>query len=88
MRHMARPIPMSLTSAPLIEIDAALVAERFGLTIAAFRQLKEDRKITELCERGTGPDAGLYRASFYLDGKRVRLVVDGSGRVVESPAAG
>jgi hypothetical protein len=42
----------------------------------------EDRKITLLCERGTGEDAGLYRASFYLDGKRVRLVVDGDGNPV------
>jgi hypothetical protein len=45
----------------------------------------EDRKITLLCERGTGEDAGLYRASFYLDGKRVRLVVDGDGNPVTDP---
>jgi hypothetical protein len=35
-----------------------------------------------LCERGTGEDAGLYRASFYHEGKRVRLVVDGDGNPV------
>ena len=47
---------------------------------AEFRQLMEDRKITVLCERGIGDDEGLYRASFYHEGRRVRLVVDGQGR--------
>lgn len=83
---MARPIPISLEDrAPLIEIDAGRVAAGLGLAIADFRQLMEDRKITQLCERGTGADAGLYRASFYYEGRRVRLVVDASGRVVEAP---
>ena len=58
------------------------MAHGLGLSIEQFRQLMEDRKITLLCERGTGEDAGLYRASFYLDGKRVRLVVDGDGNPV------
>jgi hypothetical protein len=42
----------------------------------------EHRKITVLCERGTGEDRGLYRASFYHDGKRVRLVVDADGHPI------
>lgn len=44
--------------------------------------LMEQRKITVLCELGTGEDAGLYRASFYHEGKRVRLVVDREGNPV------
>ncbi|WP_140908589.1 DUF6522 family protein [Cognatiluteimonas lumbrici] len=84
---MAKPIPISLEEhAPAIEIEAALVAEGLGLAPAEFMQLLENRKITQLCERGTGPDEGLYRASFYYAGKRVRLVVDASGQVVEQPA--
>jgi hypothetical protein len=50
---------------PAIEIDAALVAPRLGLTVAEFRQLMDQRRITVLCERGVGEDAGRYRASFY-----------------------
>ena len=79
---MAKPIPVSLASTLLIEIDAALVAWRLGLSVPEFRRLLEDRKITQLCERGTGQDAGLYRASFYYRGKRARLVVDGGGNLV------
>lgn len=65
-----------------IEIDGALVARGLGLSVPEFQQLMDDRKVTLLCERGTGDDAGLYRASFYHDGKRFRLVVDASGTPV------
>src|SRR3546814_17898193 len=40
------------------------------------------RQITVLCERGTGEDAGLYRASLYHAGRRLRLVVDRDGMPV------
>ena len=89
---MARPIPIALEHAPEIEIDAALVAERLGLPVPQFRQLMDDRRITQLCERGTGPDKGLFRASFYYKGRRVRIVVDAEGRLVapveETPNGG
>ena len=66
---------------PAIEIDATLVAPRLGLTVAEFRQLMEQRRITVLCERGVGEDAGRYRASFYYGDRRVRLVVEAAGRM-------
>ncbi|WP_298580072.1 DUF6522 family protein [uncultured Luteimonas sp.] len=67
---------------PEVEIDAALVASGLDLEVEQFRQLMEQRKISVLCERGTGEDAGLYRASFYHGERRVRLVVDASGTPV------
>ena len=66
---------------PAIEIDAALVAPRLGLTVAEFRQLMEQRRITVLCELGVGEDAGRYRASFYYGDRRVRLVVEAAGQM-------
>ena len=79
---MARSIPIELNPSRAIEVDGALVARGLGLALEDFRQLMEHRKITLLCERGTGEDAGLYRASFYYKSKRVRLVVDGDGTLV------
>lgn len=67
---------------PEVEIDAALVADGLDLDVAEFRRLMEQRRISVLCERGTGEDAGLYRASFYYGERRVRLVVDASGKPV------
>lgn len=65
---------------PAIEIDAALVARALALEVDAFRQLMENRKICVLCERGTGDDAGRYRATFYHGDRRARFVLDAHGR--------
>jgi hypothetical protein len=79
---VGKTIPIDVNPSRAVEIDGALVAPGLGLTLADFRQLMEHRKITVLCERGTGEDAGLYRASFYHEGKRVRLVVDADGNPI------
>lgn len=65
---------------PSIEIDATLVARALAMDVDEFRRLMEAKKIAVLCERGTGEDAGHYRASFYYGERRARLVVDGKGR--------
>lgn len=83
---MGKSIPLDLTPALEIEIeieiDAAPIAAALGLEQADFLRLLEQRKIDRLCERGTGTDAGLYRASFYHGSKRARVVVDRQGRFV------
>ena len=84
---MGKTIPIDLDRPPVMEIDGAVVARGLGLEVAEFRQLMDQRKITVLCERGTGADAGLYRASFYHEGKRLRLVVDGDGHLVPGQAS-
>lgn len=66
---------------PQIEIDGALVARSLGLEVARFRELMAQRKIAVLCERGTGDDAGLYRATFYYGKRRLRLIVDEQGQL-------
>lgn len=82
-------IPLQLTHAapdapPQVEIDGALVASRLGLDVDAFRQLMRDRKVSVLCERGVGEDAGLVRATFYFEGRRFRAVVDCDGQIVKA----
>jgi len=69
-------------SQPSIDIDGALVARTLGLEVEQFRKLMADGKISVLCERGTGEDAGRYRASFYYGGKRARFLLDESGRLL------
>ncbi|TWG86200.1 hypothetical protein L599_000800000800 [Luteimonas sp. J16] len=81
----ARRIDIALN--PDVEIDAALVAGGLGLEVGEFRELMEQRRITVLCERGTGEDAGLYRATFYHGARRLRLVVDATGTPVAHPTA-
>lgn len=85
---MGQPIPLELADRAGpddIEVDGALVASGLGLDVEDFRALMAAGKVSVLCERGTGEDAGLYRASFYHQGRRVRLVVDAQGRTVGAP---
>ena len=77
-----RQIPAKLLESPSIEIEGAVVAQALGLDVAVFKQLMTDRKITMLCERGTGEDRGCYRATFYHGSRRVQLVVDQDGHVL------
>lgn len=82
---MGKSIPTDLNHQRAIEIDGTLVARALGLEPATFKRLMDLQKITVLCERGTGEDAGLYRASYYYKGTRARLVVDANGNVFEKP---
>lgn len=79
---MAKRIPVSLDPKFEIGIDGTLVAGALGLALDEFRRLMDDHKIAQLCERGTGEDEGLYRATFYYQRKRARLVLDRDGRIV------
>ena len=80
-----RQIPAALLAPPSIEIEGGVVARALGLELDVFRQLMTNRKITMLCERGTGEDSGRYRATFYHGSLRVRLVVDQDGCVLSGP---
>lgn len=40
-------------------------------------------KITSRCERGVDEDAGTHRLTFYHGVRRLRLVVDDAGAVIE-----
>jgi hypothetical protein len=76
-------IPIRLSDEPhaaSVEIDGTRVARGLGLDVTEFRQLMSERRITVLCERGTGEDAGTWRASFYYGHRRARFVVDALGR--------
>jgi hypothetical protein len=79
---MARIIPIEVNPTHTLEVDGALVARGLALAVSEFQTLMERRQITVLCERGTDEDEGLYRASFYHEGRRVRLVLDSSGAPV------
>src|SRR3546814_16599046 len=79
---MGKTIHIDVNPSHAVEIYGALVARGLGLAVPAFRQLMDRRQITVLCERGTGQDAGLYRASFYHAVRPLRLVVARHGMPV------
>lgn len=79
------PNPTKRVALPSIEVDSALIAPGLGLDAVEFQRLLDTGKISVLCERGTGEDAGQFRASFYLGDRRVRLLVDAEGRILQDP---
>lgn len=77
----SKAIPIDLNPTLEIEIEAEPVAAALGLSADAFLTLLEQRKIDQLCERGTGIDTGLYRASYYYQQTRARVIIDREGRL-------
>jgi hypothetical protein len=65
-----------------ISIDAAIIAEDLGIEPSAVPRRIREGSLTCLCERGVDEDAGRYRLSFFHSSRRLRLIVDGEGRVI------
>ena len=80
-----KPTPARVHDAATIEIAARLVGEGLGIAPEDVEPGRQAGTITTLCERGTGEDAGLLRVTFYLGKRRLRLVVDAQGRVLQQP---
>lgn len=63
-------------------IDAALLGTLLGVSPPEVQGLMRAGAITSICERGEGEHDGLHRLTFFYRGRRVRLEVDGAGRVL------
>jgi len=82
-------VPPSDDRVATIEIDARIVAKGLGMEPEEVEPARKAGTLTTLCERGTGSDAGLLRVTFYLGKRRLRLLVDANGLVLDQhPAAG
>lgn len=64
-------------------VDAALIAESFGITPARLKRLMREVRITSRCERGTDEDAGRHRLTFVYGVRRLSLTVDSTGSLIE-----
>ena len=65
-----------------IGVDAALIAQGLGIEPSTVQARMREGEITGVCERGIDQDAGRYRLSFFHGSCRLRLIVDGEGRVL------
>jgi hypothetical protein len=66
-----------------IQIDASVLGEGLGLEPSCVTALLRDGTITCRCERGIGEDEGRFRLTFFHAGRRLRLVVDAAGRILQ-----
>ncbi|RJL19682.1 DUF6522 family protein [Paracoccus siganidrum] len=64
------------------EVDAAMIADGFGIDAAQVAAFMRDGRITSRCEEGIEADAGRWRLTFYLGDRALRLTVDAGGQVL------
>lgn len=65
-----------------IQIDASIIAEAFGIAPEKLMEIVRQGDITSQSEHGIGEDAGNYRLTFFLDNRRLRIIVNESGDVI------
>ncbi len=63
-------------------VDAATVAEAFGLSAPDIQPMMRSGAITSRCEKGVDADAGRWRLTFFHAGRAVRLTVDETGKLL------
>ena len=64
-------------------VDAAIIAENLGIEPATVLAGIREGSITSLCERGVDDDAGRFRLTFSCGNRRLRLIVDARGVVIQ-----
>ena len=69
-----------------VQIDASIVAEGLGVTLALLQEGMRAGQITSLAERGIDADVGRHRLTFFSEHRRFRVVVDASGAILQRSA--
>jgi hypothetical protein len=69
-----------------VQIDAAIVAEGLGLTLSLLQEEMRAGRITSVAERGIDADHGRHRLSFFSEHRRLRIVVDETGAIIQRSA--
>ena len=70
-----------------IQVDPAIVAKGLRLDVEALRTALRDGSVTSLCEKGMEQDAGRFRLTFFSPTRRLRLIVDEGGAVLQTSTA-
>jgi hypothetical protein len=65
------------------QVDARILGQDLRLDAAAVPMLMREGRITGRCERGDGADAGRHRLTFFYGNRRLRLIVDAAGNILQ-----
>ena len=69
-----------------IQVDATVVAEGLKIDPSLVQARMREGKITTLCERGIDDDEGRYRLTFFSERRRLRLLIDKEGNILQRSA--
>ncbi len=79
---MTGETPRIQRAGPDFSIDAALLAEAFGIAQSQVQQDMRAGAITSRCEAGVDEDEGRWRLTFHRGDRAVRFIVDDAGQVL------
>lgn len=77
------PLVCFAASAGEVSVDAAVLAEALDVAPAELLRRIRTRQISAIHEHGVGEDAGRERLIFYHGNRRVRLLIDAQGAILE-----
>lgn len=66
------------------DVDAELIGTGLHLEAARVPILMREGKIVARCDRGEAEDSGRYRLTFLHGDRRLHLIVDERGHVIET----
>jgi hypothetical protein len=64
------------------QIDASVIAAGLGIHVDQVLLLVRSGEIGSTSEHGVDEDAGFHRLMFYYGNRRLRLIIDGTGKIV------
>ncbi len=70
-----------------IQIDATLIASGLRMSQEALRTAMQEGHVTRTVEKGEGDDAGRFRVTFYSPTRRLRLLFDAAGTILQTSSA-
>lgn len=78
------PAPRMLPDAAgAFTLDAAMLAERFGWSEQALREMMQRGLVSSLVERGEGEDSGRWRLSVRCGNRRWQAVIEADGTMAD-----
>jgi hypothetical protein len=66
-----------------IEVDATIIAEGMGVPPQDVLERVRSGAITTRCEKGVDEDEGRYRLTFLSRSRRLQLIVDMAGKILQ-----
>lgn len=66
-----------------VSLDAAVIARDLGLEPQQVLEQLRTGRLAARCEQGIGEDAGRFRLTFLHENRRLWLIVDRAGRILE-----
>jgi Family of unknown function (DUF6522) len=66
-----------------VQVSAAVIAYGFDLEAPMVQSLMRSGELTSLCEKRENEDIGRYRLTFFYMNRRLQLVIDSTGKILQ-----